>query len=779
MRKSLFGLGFFIVFTFLFFNPFFLKGALPIPVDTIVGLYHPYRDAYAKDFPRGIPFKNFLITDPVRQQIPWRMLSLDLLKKFSLPLWNPYSMAGYPLMANVQSAPFYPLNIIFLLFNFKTAWSLLVFTQLLLSGVFTYYYLKNIGVSLYGRLLSSLAFSFSGFSIAWLEWNTVMHTALWLPLLLLSIDKIIGHFSQDLKSSKKIENTKYLKLFNKSLVKWLFVFIFALCSAFLAGHLQTFMYLYFVTLIYFFGRLFQKDLKKELFGLFAACNLLFLLLTAIVWYPTLQFILLSARNVDLAGWTKEGWFLPWQHLIQFVAPDFFGNPTTLNYWGVWNYAEFIGYVGIVPLMMAVYAVFFRFDKKTIFFGVIFLLSLILSLPTIFAKLPYMLNIPFFSTAQPTRLLFLTDFSLAILAGLGMDYYLKKKDKLIFVFAAFALIFSGLWLFVYSQHENVQITDLLVSRRNIYLPTLLFVLSSLGLFSIKKFANKGLIFIPLLFLILLTSFDMFRFAHKFTPFTNDTYFFPTTEAMQFLQRDKSVFRIMSTDSRILPPNFSTMYKLQTIDGYDPLYLLRYGELIAASERNEPNIMPPFGFNRIITPQRYESRLVDLLGVKYVLSLTDITSPKLRKVFTEGQTQIYENVQAFPRAFFVKEVKISEQKNHTMNAMFDLTIDLKKSAIVEMQSDSDKKNFNQSWSIGSVSIIDYSENKIVLQTEIEKGKKGFLVLTDSHYPTWRVTIDTGSAVYNEDIVRANYHFRGVIIPEGKNTVIFYNTLGFAFK
>src|SRR5579872_139453 len=90
-----------------FFKSFFLQNLLPIPSDTIVGLYNLFRDFYAKDFPRGIPFKNFLITDPVRQEYPWRFESLLQEKLRQLPLWNPYNFAGTPLLANDQSASLY------------------------------------------------------------------------------------------------------------------------------------------------------------------------------------------------------------------------------------------------------------------------------------------------------------------------------------------------------------------------------------------------------------------------------------------------------------------------------------------------------------------------------------------------------------------------------------------------------------------------------------------------------------------------------------------------
>src|SRR5579871_5293766 len=83
-----------------FFKPFIVQKLLPIPTDTIVGLYYPFRDLYAPTNPRGIPFHNSLITDPVRQLYPWRKLAIALEKKNQIPLWNPYTFAGVQLSSN-------------------------------------------------------------------------------------------------------------------------------------------------------------------------------------------------------------------------------------------------------------------------------------------------------------------------------------------------------------------------------------------------------------------------------------------------------------------------------------------------------------------------------------------------------------------------------------------------------------------------------------------------------------------------------------------------------
>src|SRR3990167_950447 len=127
-----------------FFWKFFAQGLLPIPADTIVGLYHPFLDYYAKVSPQGVPFQNFLITDPIRQIIPWKSLVVDSFSSGFLPLWNPYEMAGKPLLANFQSSPFYLFNILLFVKPFEISWSFFIILQPILAGTFMFLYLKNL-----------------------------------------------------------------------------------------------------------------------------------------------------------------------------------------------------------------------------------------------------------------------------------------------------------------------------------------------------------------------------------------------------------------------------------------------------------------------------------------------------------------------------------------------------------------------------------------------------------------------------------------------------------
>ena len=186
--------------------------------------------------------------------------------------------------------------------------------QTILGGLFMWFYLRSLKLHWESQVLGILSWVGSGFFVAWLEWNTLVQVAIWIPLILLSLDK-----------------------------KWWLVFIVALTSSFFAGHTQIFLYVFILTVSY---AVYQRKIG-------------------------LGFILSLFQNgIRNVGINESEWFLPWQNLVQFIAPDFFGNPATLNYFGVWNYGEFIGYVGIVPLIF----VLFGLNKKNIFWIGIFPLS---------------------------------------------------------------------------------------------------------------------------------------------------------------------------------------------------------------------------------------------------------------------------------------------------------------------------------------------------------------------------------------------------------------------
>lgn len=722
-----------------FFRQFFLQNLFPIPADTIVGLYHPFRDYYAKDYPRGIPFKNFLITDPVRQQYPWRLESILQEKKWQLPLWNPYQFAGNPLLANQQSAVFMPFNLLFFILPFATAWSVLIVMQPLLAGVFLFLYLKNLKLPSLPSLLGSIIFIFSGFFVAWLEWGTVDMVAMVIPLGLLCIDK---------------------SFVTKKKIAWYAICLVVFVFAFFAGHVQTFAYVALLTTAYFILRFMESREKKTHLVLAVAVSFLFIVFVSVQLIPFMQFLLLSARESDLVR--SAGWFFPYQHLVTFFVPDFFGNPTTLNYWGVWNYAELAGYVGIVGLFFAIYSLFIGKSKIVWFYFFTFIIAMFFALPTPIANFPLIFHIPFLSTAQPTRLMVLIDFSLSILAAFGFAEFLQNGKKIYIPLGIFSLIFMLIWGLVFFHTKllpEVSGENIAIAKHNLLFPSGVFIGLFIFIFTAMFLKKKSVLLIVGVVVVALAVFDGIRFADKFTPFTNPEYLFLPTATTRFLQEESGIYRIMSTDSRILPPNFSTVYHVQNVDGYDPLYIKRYGELVAAMGRGKADIQEPFGFNRIITPQNINSRLINLLGVKYVLSLSDIQNKQFKKVFSEGHTQVYENTSVFPRAFFVKNITSVSSDQQSADFLFNPRNNLFTAAAV-MGLD----KYPRDLKTGKVKIKLYNDNSITIQTE--NNSDGFLVLTDNYYPTWHAYIDgKKTKIYITDLA-----FRGILVPKGKHLIKF---------
>ncbi|MCX8009050.1 MAG: YfhO family protein, partial [Patescibacteria group bacterium] len=593
----------------MFFSPFFFHRKLPVPSDTLVGMYHPWRDVYADEYPRGIPFKNFLITDPIRQQIPWRKIGIDELKQGRIPWWNPYSFSGAPLLGNIQSGLLYPLNVLFFLFPFPLAWSLLIISQPLLAGIFLYLYLSSKKLDPWACLLASIAWAFSGFSVAWLTWGTIVHTALWLPLILLCIDKA------------------------KNIFPWSFIVGMLLSISFFAGHVQIFLYCLFFA---FFYALISKRKK-----IFIVSFVVFLIIGSIQLKELYLVVLQSSRFIEEDLLSKEGWFFPFQHLIQFFIPDFFGNPSTLNYWGTWNYGEFIGYIGILPLVFAFFGIFFvQFQRKILFLSAIFI-SLAFMLPTPIAKIPYLLKISLWSSLQPTRLLVLVIFSLCVISAYGFHFFLHDKKhnrQLLMIYGMVSVFFCIAILLTWFMSNNSSgdfSNHMRIAFRNTIFPSVIFFFGFF-LFIFQK------IKIPKLFVvtgfIFLASFDLIRFARKFTPFTEQEYFFPSSQIIQYLQRQDKPFRVISTDERIFPPNVTAYYNIEMPSGYDPLYGKYYEDFIASLHRGNGDLIRPYGFDRIINPLLTKSSIFDLLNVKYVLSYGPIDESNLSFILKEGETYL---------------------------------------------------------------------------------------------------------------------------------------------
>ncbi len=745
--RVVFFLFFFIVV--LFYSDTFLNGKLPVPSDALVGLYHPWRDYYNNDYPRGIPYKNFLITDPIRQQIPWRKEAISMLQQGSLPLWSSNSFSGIPLLGNIQSGSLYPFNIIFFFFSFSTSWTLLIILQSICSGVFLVIFLRRLKLHPIASLIAAIAWCFSGFSIAWLTWGTIVQTAMWLPLCLYAIDSWR-------------EERRYI---------YVLLYTISLSMSFLAGHVQIFLYIWITTIVYACYRAVSpsnitafNEYKQYLFGLCIGL-FSFVVLTSIQWIPLAHSLDVSSRIQENNLITKEGWFLPWKHSIALIIPDFFGNPATLNYWGSWNYGELSSYIGIIPWIFLIFGILFSRRDKYFWIGLAGL-TLFFLFPTPIAYLPFTYSIPIFSTLQPTRLLVIVIFSFVILAAYGIDSLLNQYSlkRVLITFFIGSVCFSIPWiLFIGSNTSTIMFIpheSLLVVKRNLVLPSVFF---GLGILLILMLNLRRLRVISLILIIAVTSFDLLRFGWKFTPFTPRSLFFPTTKVIEFLKQEQQPLRVITIDDRIMPPASNNYYSIESVGGYDPLSPKRYEAFIAAMERGRPDISEPFGFNRIVTPKYIDSLLFPHLSAEYVLSLQEMNTMNL--VFSEGETKVYKTENALPRAYFATNIITQQNDEDIIKTMYDSSFIPGNDAIVEQNINVEKGNVKGE-------VIDFAQNNSSIQLRVVNNGPMLLVINIPYDPWWNAYVNNEKAL----IYRTNFAFMGVVVPSGQHTITLQYELRF---
>jgi len=741
------------LFTGIFFRQTITQGKLPVPSDTLVGMYHPWLDNIANEYPSGIPYKNFLITDPIRQQVPWRKLAIENLQKGNIHAWNPYAFSGTPLSTNIQAGLYYPLNIVFFFLSFPIAWSFLIIIQPLLSGVFFFLFLRrSMRLSFLASLFGAVLFMFCGFSTVWLTWGTIGQTFLWLPLILLLTDSVIA--------AKQIKK------------KLIFGVLFALVlvSQYFAGHSQIFLYSSIVSCVYVIFRFITLPIpssckKIGMFILFGSV-IIFLAITSIHWISFLSDFSTVSRLQAGSSFQQEGFFIPFQHLIQFLIPDYFGNPATFNYWGVWNYAEFSGYVGITGLFFACMALTTGMRSIKLFWLLVTGIALLFAIPTSISILPYTLHIPIFSSLQPTRLLSVVDLGLCILAAFGFEEWLsssKKKTIIIFCFLM-AVLFGLIWFVVKRNIYGISDEYIAVTGRNIIFPTLIAgLLGAVLILRVgleKVIGSNQIIRIgTAICLIMLSFYDISRFAWKFTPFTDAKLFFPTTSIVSFLMSKPKPFRIAAVDDRIMPPNVSTYYGIESVGGYDPLYDSRYETFIAAVERGEANITPPFGFNRIITPKNITSPLFPLLGVRYVLSLSDIQDANFLKVLQEGQTRLYEYIGALPRVYLLEHIDVETNPENIFKKLYAPSFLPGKHGIVEEPVTVPSELLSES---EHVTLTLYTNN--VLEALVQVDTPRVLYIGNPYNRGWSAFVD-GEKV---NIMRVNYLYMGIVVSKGTHNV-----------
>jgi len=740
----------------LFFWPVF-KGQIPFPGDLLVNFYEPYRAYPILNYPVGaaVSTKN-QGADVVRHMFPWKSFAVESFKKGEIPFWNPHNFSGNPLMANFQSAVFYPLNAVFFLLPYLNSWTIYIMLAPFLSSIFMFLYLKEIKLSSFASAFGGITFAFSSYMVVWLEYGNIDHTFLWLPLGLLFTEKVI--------KGESLKNYIYL--------------ILTLLMSVLAGYIQGYFYVVGIIFVYFLAKsFFRKSLSVKRVVTFSAAIVFPVLLSLFQILPTKELFDSSTRS-NYTPFQIQHLLNPWWYAITAVVPNFFGNPATGNHWFYGTYIERVSYIGIIPFSLFLYALLnFRKRIEPLIFGAIGVLSFLLSLDLFVTRYFFQIPIPMISTTVPTRMLCIFEFCAVVLAAVGFDSLIRKKNKKTLIislaFVSFLLVLSWIFVLLLGKTLHINLTNLETTRRNLIIPTGLFLSFAFMCFCwFRKFKFS------IILILLLTLFDLFYFFNKITPFSPKEFIYPQTPIVKFLQENASENRFWGYGSGYIESNFQTFDNTFSPEGVDPIHIRRYTRLLEASKkgiitddlpRPDANLAPGYGTDNL-RGNIYRQRLLDLLGVKYVLhkyvsALADnSTFPAgvYSFIYHDGSYQAYENKEVLPRAFLASGYVVETDKQKIANKIFDTNFELKKTLILE-EKVSPAVEFakdDDAW----VKIDKYGNSKVSLITSAKTNT--LLFLSDTYSAGWKAEVDGKTT----KIYRADFAFRAIVVPKGNHRITF---------
>jgi len=709
---------FFIFFiTCVFFYKTILKGSIPFPGDMLVGAYYPWLDHKWGGFVTSVPVKNPEITDVFSQIYLWKNLIIDSFKSFQFPLWNQFSYSGYPLLANFQSGVFNPFNILMLFFGPIYGWTLIIFCQFFFSAITMYLYLEETYKNKLSSIIGAITYGFSGFAIVWSQFATAGFALIWLPLIFLCIKKFF-----------KTNKFKYLL--------YLSPLYFLLMTS---GHFQALVYGCLFSGFYFIWKLINNsNNNKNIIILFSISVIIGISLMAIQLLPTIEMGNNSVRFFEEYISKFNYGLLSLDRIITLFAPDYFGNPNTMNFWGSFNYYETTIYCGVISIFAIIYSIFrFKKLKNEKFFLCLAFLSLLLAFNTPLGKLIYQLNTPGISTSAAGRIAIIFVFCTSVLVSslIKNIKLLNIKSTLRYYWGYFLFLFiiSVSTIIMYKTaylYPSLQ-QNYMVALRNLFIPITLSISIFIILALIKNIKLKRVL------ILLIVIIDLFRFGWKYTPFVNKEYIFPKTEITSFLQNQPGIFRIEKEKGPLLTPNTWTAYNLSSTSGYDPMALNSYSIFFQKYLNSQTNTNNSSRYSEI---DKYNAVSLGEANVKYLLALK---YNNIDKIVPDGDHLSY---------------KINQNDWKTVYEYGSVTV-------LENQKYKPRIEIQPPNSQGSINSISYSSNKIAFNANLPTNN-ATIVLRDTWYPGWKAYIN------NREVPIDKYLniYRQINVPKGDNYIEF---------
>ncbi|MBN1389684.1 MAG: YfhO family protein [Candidatus Thermoplasmatota archaeon] len=707
-------------------------------------------------------------SDTIDQFYPWRLVADRSMRDGELPFWNPFNFGGEPLLANMQLGFFYPINLVlFMVFPVHSAFGLSFMLHLFIAGLSVYLVARRVGLDRNASFISSMVFIFSGYFMGHVysgHYGQVC-SASWIPMIYLTFDHALKRNS----------------------LKWGVITGLLVGNQFLAGHIQIVLFSAIMLIIsYIYHIRWHRRSMRKLKNLMRTLPGPLTGAMIAIFTSSLQIVpsyILTQGSTRSGGmsylWVTDYSLPPW-NLITLLAPRLFGTPLEDNCWSLWNYWELSIYVGIPTLVLLLFSFRYRKERYFRFFLGLGIFSLIMAMGR-FTPLYWVFwrLVPGFDILRaPSRFVLLSLFSCSILAGFGFRHLrsrlkysdlrrILKIERSLLIASASILVVVFLMLIlevpiadlaeevimkVFGEGDNAsEYTSLIGSAFDTAVIDILVFILLLTLTTgvlIWRSKRKEM---PRYFGTVLTLFIFINLAIYHMPFIDSKdqdEIYEIQPFISFLQENCDGYRVHDPDD-IIGDNYQIIYGIETVDGYNPLRLRYYSELVSSIRELEGSADHP---------------VLDLLGVRYVVSRDKLSDTGFKLVFNqtgEDPVLIYENPNACPRAFIVSNFTVADDET-ILKMMARDGFDPLDGVLINCNPMVRGQKGTPSVIDIEPRIIQRTNNRIDIEARLQET--GFLVISQSYYGSWDVIVDGD----RDNVDRVYHGLTGVYLNEGDHKV-----------
>ncbi|HVR42925.1 MAG TPA: hypothetical protein VMS56_05710 [Thermoanaerobaculia bacterium] len=704
----------------------------------------------------GVRPHNAELNDLPLQIVPWAHQVREAWTSLKVPLWNPAAAAGYPLLANGQSAAFSLLRWAALPLPLDYSFACEAALKLLLALAGGYLFLRRRVAFEPAAIIGSIGFAFSTAVVVWLHFPLATVSA-WIPAVFYGVDLL----------AERLSYGRFL----------LMTLVFS--QLLLGGHPETAAHAVLGAGIFLLFRVLVASrgagARERLAPVLRICGagVVALLISLPQVLPLLE-ALPSTKRWDMLEAFPDLHERPTRatFLVNFIQPAFFGTVRDATAWGPAHAEVISGYggifLGIAWVGMLLWTIRERRwrDERFLFALLVPLfIGIALNWPVVSEAFE---SLPLFSLAANARVRLLVVWFGAVLAASLLD--LLRSGVRWPVWGGSAAMAAALGA-AFALNPIDRGSDPMVWAVATSLPGMAVIAGSAILAALPpRLLRSGSAA-----LLILVVADLWTQVHQWNPVVPRSWFYPRTPMISRMveiarnppEDDPKAWRMTGTNGMLFP-NTAAMYGLEDIRGHDPMANGRVlGVLRVFTGYTSDNY---FGMLRDVSHP-----LIDYLNVRYVLTSAEeeLDGDSWERIYSGRDGKIFRNLETMPRFFAVERV-LSEFDDERRTRLLLEHTDWSGTAIVKRLPSrimplAARDLFGEpapGSSAPSVRLVRAEGDQF--EMEIEATRWTLVVSSQPDWPGWRVIRNGDEALKT---IKVNVAFMGFLVPPGSSTIRVY--------